>query len=439
MGRINPENEASFNKYSATIERVYENYSKNSQIGVHSTKTSIALKSKSTPFRSFGYQPREEFESSVSTSWLSEWVAGNIQINFVDNPSNGNDFHMDGSYFGIAIGNWIAAIDQVDRWWGPGWDGSLILSNNARPVPAVSLTRISPNPFKNKYLNWIGPWTLNTFMGQLDNNEGEREGTDALLFGIRVETSPFNWQWLDIGLSRTAQWAGKGRPHSLETFRMLLFGEDNRVPGTNVTKETEPGNQLAGIDYRAKLGNWNIAQYAQLIGEDEEGFLPDANMLMGGIETWGTIESLNSTWRAYFEWADTRAGYLNAEKRPNNAYNIAYQHSIYREGYRRYDQSIGHSIDGDSIMRSIGYFLTTANGNLFGIKYRNYSINRDGSGSHSVSSDALEGDSLEFFGEFKLNNTTYLKFGLNYSNELNLRTDVSNSDIGSFLSYNKAL
>ena len=29
-------------------------------------------------------------------------------------------------------------LSVTDRWWGPGWDGSLILSNNARPIPAIT-------------------------------------------------------------------------------------------------------------------------------------------------------------------------------------------------------------------------------------------------------------------------------------------------------------
>lgn len=438
MGRLTID-DYSLLPFEEIVNRLQKAYRAKSELGVQTAQISIAARTKSTPFRSFGYQPREEFESSVSTSWLSKWTSGNIQLNVINDSSDGDDFTLDGSSFGVALGNWVVALEQVDRWWGPGWDGSLILSNNARPIPSVSFTRITPDAFENKYLNWIGPWTFNTFLGQLDNDEGERVGSDALLYGVRIETSPFHWNWLDIGLSRTAQWAGEGRPDSLSTFIMLLRGQDNRVPGTNVTEETEPGNQLATIDYRASFSNWNIAQYAQLAGEDEEGFLPDANMVMAGVETWGRIEGLDATWRAYFEWADTRAAYFNAEVRPNGAYNIAYNHFIYQEGYRRRGRAIGHAIDGDSIMRSVGFLLATANGNLFGAKFRNYDINRDGAGKHSVSFDALEGESVEFFAELKLSDYAYIKFGINYLDERNRKTSTSNSDIGGYLSINRSL
>ena len=42
-------------------------------------------------------------------------------------------FALDGSYIAARLGNWSASFGQVERWWGPGWDGSLILSTNARP------------------------------------------------------------------------------------------------------------------------------------------------------------------------------------------------------------------------------------------------------------------------------------------------------------------
>ncbi len=424
--------------------RLNDRYDRESELGFRPAEVSIAFATDRLPFRSFGYQPREEFETNVSTSWLSEWTAGNLQLSFVDNPSDGDEFRLDGSYISLALGNWVAAIDQVERWWGPGWDGSLLLSNNARPVPAISLTRISPDAFENRFLKWIGPWTFTTFMGQLDNDEGTRPGSDALLFGMRIDFSPFGWDWLDIGLNRTAQWSGDGRPGDLDTFWRLLKGEDNRVAG--VTFENEPGNQLAGVDYRLKLKDWKIAQYGQVVGEDEETYLPDANMLLFGIERWGELRDLNATWRIYYEWADTRAGHLLAEPDSplrQNTFNIAYNHGIYREGYRYKSRSIGHAMDGDGLMRSLGGFIARDNGDLWGMKLRDYAINRDGAGPNSVSIDPLDGTSIEFFGEFEFpiyeSSELRLRIGIHYIDEKNVRTGISDDDIGGSISISKQL
>lgn len=422
-------------------ERIKELYNFESELGFRPTEASLSIASDTLPFRSFGSQPRGQFEASLSQSWLSEWFAGNISLTYADDPLDGDDLRLDGSYLAVALGNWSFGIDQVDRWWGPGWDGSLILSNNARPVPALSLTRISPEPYQSKWLNWIGPWTFNTFMGQLDNDEGDRPGSDARLFGMRIDFSPFGWDNLDIGLSRTAQWAGDGRPGGLDTFRMLLLGEDNRVNG--VTAENEPGNQLAGIDYRIRIPGYNIAHYFQIVGEDEETFLPDANMIMGGLETWGELSESGATWRSYFEWADTRAGYVRRDPRPNRDFNTAYNHGIYRSGYRRKGQAFGHAMDGDGVMRSIGGFIVQENGNLWGAKYRNYSLNRDGRGPHSITIDPVEGQSFEVFFELKMENSKLknwtgrnldLRGGIHLIDEENQVTGESDSDFGGHLS-----
>jgi len=422
---------------SHRLEAIYE---RESGLGYRPAEASLSFASDTLPFRSFGSQPREQFEASISQAWLSEWFAGNLALTYADNPLDGDEFRLDGSYLAVALGNWSFGLDQVDRWWGPGWDGSLILSNSARPVPALSLTRISPETFEHKWLKWIGPWTFNTFMGQLDNNEGDRPGSDARLFGMRIDFSPFGWKNLDIGLSRTAQWAGEGRPSGLDTFWKLIIGEDNIVTGTNTTAENEPGNQLAGVDYRWKIPNLNIAQYAQLIGEDEETYLPDANMLLAGIETWGEPDSKNATWRAYFEWADTRAGYLRRDPTPWRDFNTAYNHGIYRTGYRRKARAIGHAIDGDGVMRSIGGFIVQENGNLWGAKYRNYSLNRDGRGPHSITIDPVEGQSFELFAELDLSNfeifkslNLQLQGGTHWIDEENQLTGQSTSDFGGYM------
>ncbi len=433
--------------------RFQDIYDDENDIEIRPAIVSISGGSDRLPFRSFGSQPREEFESSLSASWLGDWVAGNLSLTYAHDASDGDDFRLDGSYIGIAAGNWVAAVDQVERWWGPGWDGSLILSNSARPVPALSLTRISPDPFDWKLLKWIGPWTFTTFMGQLDNVEpirenGIRVGSDARLFGMRIDFSPFGWDWIDIGLNRSAQWAGEGRPGSLSTFGKLLLGEDNSVPGSETDRSNEPGNQLAGVDYRWSIEEWGFSHYGQLAGEDEETFLPDANMLLFGIEKWGDLKNLNSTYRIYYEWADTRAGHLVADPRRNRAFNVAYNHGIYHSGYRSKGKAIGHAMDGDSLMRSIGAFVVNENGNLLGAKTRNYSINRDGGGRHSITTDAIDGWSFEVFGEITLesglfeaweNQDVQLNFGIHYIDESNRRTGDSDSDVGGYLGLTKRL
>ena len=414
--------------YAQVLGRLQKMHRRAQDMGLGKGELSVAFAGDRLPFWSFGDQPRGEMEVNLSESFLNEWVSAKLDVSYVDDPFDDDELRLDGSFLSSALGNWIFAVDKVDRWWGPGWDGSLILSNNARPVPALSLTRITPEAFENRWLSWIGPWTFTTFMGQLDNDEGLKTvavvdadgnpvldeaqnptfmdvpipGSDALLFGMRIDFSPF--EWFDIGLSRTAQWAGDGRPSDLGTFKKLLLGEDNRV--NDVTYANEPGNQLAGVDWRVNVPGIDFAYYGQIVGEDEETYLPDANMLLFGAETWGALESIDATWRVYYEWADTRAGHLladpDSDQRQNRVYNVAYNHGIYSEGYRYRGRAIGHAMDGDGLMRSLGVFVVRDNGDLFVLKFRSYDINRYGAGPNSVSIDPISGTSVEFSGETAL-------------------------------------
>ena len=190
-----------------------------------------------------------------------------------------------------------------------------------RPVLLYSANLSTP--FRTKWLNWMGPWTLTSFMSVLDD---DRVVNDALLFGLRGSIRPLTG--LEIGLSRSAQWCGDSRPCDLSTFGDLLVGNDNR--GVNVTAEDEPGNQLGGIDIRWSLPKQiPLAVYMQWIGEDGRGSAGSIGSWMRqvGIENWGTIGGLSH--RSHIEISDTmckEGGFGFSGDKPD----CAYEHGIYQ-------------------------------------------------------------------------------------------------------------
>ncbi|MCG8369868.1 MAG: capsule assembly Wzi family protein, partial [Proteobacteria bacterium] len=224
------------------------------------------------------------------------------------------------------------------------------------------------------------PWTLASFMSRLDD---DRVVNDALLFGVRGTFRPPR-TGLEIGISRTAQWCGDDRPCSAETFADLLLGRDNR--GVNVDPQDEPGNQLAGFDIRWRLPKkLPVALYMQWIGEDGR-----ASGLIGnwvrqlGIEHWGSLGG--QAFRAHVEVSDTQArqgGFGLSDPRVNYTYN----HYIYRTGYRYEQRSLGHGMDGDGLMYSLGSTLVGENGSTWDISLRSIEINRTGTPDprHSLS------------------------------------------------------
>ena len=267
----------------------------------HDLGLQVSAAARPTTLRTFEDTPREEGEL---TGWIAGTVGdrwgGRFELTGAVDPDDDEAVRLDGSYFAGQFGNWIVTAGAQDRWWGSGWEGSLILSNNARPVPALSLDRAVSKPFETKWLSWIGPWRLTTFMGYMDGDRGDYD--HPLLFGMRVSARPLDG--LEISLERTAQWCGEGRSCDLGDFWNLWSGNDNA--GENVDPEDEPGNQLAGWDIRwaSPIGDWPYALYFQHTGETIDNQIPRPyrSLELAGAEVWGE-DGGGASWRVALEWA----------------------------------------------------------------------------------------------------------------------------------------
>jgi len=337
-----------------------------------------------TQLRGFADTPREEGELAVRASWLSDHFALNLQGSVVANPEDGKQWRADGSYLGVNVGNFMISAGLMERWWGPGWDGSLILSTNARPIPTLTLERNYTDAFKTRWLSWIGPWRASIALGQA-------EGHDVAVPDVRILEARVNFKpqpWLEFGLTRTAQFCGGDRPCDWDTFTDMLFGRDNVGEGDDPLQE--PGNQMAGYDMRVR-SPWKalpMAFYTQWIGEDEAGGLPSKFIGQFGLEYWGA-----SPWGGYrirSEYADT-ACVFNQDAE----FNCAYRHGIYPQGYAYRGRIVGHSLDNDSRMFSIAGLLTRDNGDVLSLEFRRAKINRDGTGTHAISDVPLDVDNVE--------------------------------------------
>ncbi len=284
---------------------------------------------------------------------------------------------LDGSYIAACLGNWSASFGQQERWWGPGWDGSLILSTNARPIPAISIDRRIPEPFKTKWLSWVGPWSLHSFIGRM---EEERTVPNPYLWGTRGEVRPTILSGLEIGFFRMIQLGGKGRPEGFATWADAFLSQDNTGANTGKDPAKEPGNQLAGIDIRLQPFDSPFALYGQVVGEDEDKFLPNCLMFQYGIEAWKSLK--NSTLRVFAEYADLTSYWWTNDPRTRN---LSYGHHIYNDGYRYRGRPIGHWSDTDSQILSIGGLLQRKDGIGWGATLRTGDLNVDGGGLSSVS------------------------------------------------------
>jgi hypothetical protein len=294
---------------------------------------------------------------------LSAWA--------VADPDDGDEFRLDGSHASVQLGNWLLSANTLDRWWGPAHESSLILSSNARPMPTLMVERAAAKAFETPWLSWLGPWRLNFGVSQMEH---ERLDVDAPLFmAMRVVVMPF--KDIEIGLSRTAQFCGEGRPCNLTTLKDMIVGNDN--PGFDATPESEPGNQMGGFDLRwnSPIGNWPYAIYSQFIGEDESGYTPAKFLAQFGLEVWKPLAG-GGLVQGFAEYADTSCSAVSGK---GPYFDCAYVQGLFNvEGYRYKGRVIGHTTEQDSRSGAIGATYTAPDGSLWSATLRGAKFNRDG-------------------------------------------------------------
>jgi hypothetical protein len=388
LGQLSPAEVAAFGRLTARLRREREE-------GLH-VALATSVGGEGIALRSFQDTPREQLELGVGVDWLGKRFAFRGRAQYVYDAEDDREFRLDDSYAAMALGNWMFSVAASDRWWGPSWQGSLFLSNNARPIPAITIDRNLTSPFESKWLSWIGRWDLVALFGFL---ESERAVPDAQFFGLRVTFKPA--RWLEVGLSRTATWCGEDRPCGLDTFGDLLLGRDNA--GDNVAAEDEPGNQIAGYDIRLTGAGFGlpVAIYAQRAGEDEQNFRPALFMTQIGLEYWGGLPN-GIGYRTYVEVSDTLCGgNITGPGEPN----VCYNHPIYRTGMRFRGRAIGFSADNDAEVVTVGGVMALNDSSwLFSITAGE--LNREGSPDPANTVTAVPAD--------------YLGLNLNYQRPLPL-------------------
>jgi hypothetical protein len=341
------------------------------------------LRDYDTPAREYGDLSAEVVDYGYR--WATE-----LNFTYAVNPRDGQPFRLDGSNLSVRFGNWLLSLNTLDKWWGPSYASSLILSNNARPMPAIELDRATSAPLDVPILRWLGPWRVVTYFATQEEHRPDID--NSLFFGQRLSWRPL--RFLEIGLSRTTQWCGHfaNLPEAESTLgplaaertcngtmlKNVLIGNDTTQYAGNATK---PGHAQAG--YEARLNSpWSfvpLALYVQQIGNDEINRLPARLMKQQGIESWLDLAN-GDTIKGFAEYTDSTCG---AERNPPEfyigAYPCAYANAVFFAGYRYRGLNIADPADADSILRTVGLRWDRAAGDEWQLKVQSGHFNRSDS------------------------------------------------------------
>jgi hypothetical protein len=363
----------------------------------------ISASSSRALFRDFSSNHREKGEIHKTFDWDGKDFAVKLQSNITTDPGDDTyEAQLDGSYIAGTLGEWVLGVGAIDRWWGPGTQSNLILTNNARPVPALIFQTKQAQYFDTAWLSWLGNWHFVSFLGQMESN---RVIPEAKLTGMRLTFKPLSN--LEIGLSRTMQWGGEGREENFSSFWKSVTSQ-----GENTSEQS--GNQIAGYDARL---NFNLTEslpsaiYAQYIGEDEAGYLPAKFIVQVGGESAYALSSGDSL-KGFAEYTNTTSDALGAE-----ISNVAYEHSVFQTGYRYRGRVMAATFDNDSTVYTLGGAYQQSEGQLSKLTFNYMQLNDDGAArgnTVSIGAQALyyiEAHHQRFFLGGKL------KLGISYQSE----------------------
>jgi|GEM_PF-6525017 len=322
------------------------------------------------PFRTFQYEPYAKLASGVSSGYQMKHFAESINVSYyhAPNQSYSDDVHLDNSYAYLLSENWAFGVDQFNRWWGPGYSGSMILSQNAEPFPTIDFQRIKAKAFQTKWLHWIGPWTLASYLSEDGPSfYSYPSGVDNILFWYTsVSFKPL--QSLQFDISRSTHFAGKQRPVTGNMLLHILSFQNaysSDIPGQDV-----PGSDEWDIGLRWGLQNTfhiPVDLYMQTLFSGIYGWvplpIPDCTTFLLGASVVTQLSA--STLRTYFEYenniewpfyfwgrqkADPTGGVIP------NPYGGPYP-------YTYYNRLLGSPLGSEGIGYTLGMILNESNGN----------------------------------------------------------------------------
>ncbi|THB73738.1 MAG: capsule assembly Wzi family protein [Gammaproteobacteria bacterium] len=289
----------------------------------------------------FGNNYREGIQFIGSNDWLGKRFALNIQAATVADADDDKHLRYDGSYAAVVVDNWILSIGAEERWWGPGWSDSLLVGQNSRPIPAISIRRNQAWTPEHRLLSWIGSWHFDSFVGRLESG---RVVANPLLLGMRFSFRPL--QKLEVSLSRLSMFGGDENPTDMSAFFSALRGDDE------ISGQKGAVLSLSGIDLRYVI-NPNLALYGQAV--TTRGAQGDGDLALLGVDY--SLISIKSGAKGYFELMDADisgngiSSYIGAK----------YQNGLYYKG-----RPIGATVFGRSAtMGTIMPFSNNATINVF--------------------------------------------------------------------------
>lgn len=295
--------------------------------------------------------------------------------------SAGSEVHIERAYILADAWNFQLEAGRDSMWWGAGYNGGLLMTNNAAPLDMIKLTAARPFtlPWIFGHIGLIKPTVFIARLGE------QRRWPRANLLGMRIDIKPS--PHFQLGFNRTFVFGGQGKrsPTLREWFRVFVASDSAEHAESPIN-----GDQLASIDasfvysfYSPWMPFSGVKLYTEWGAEDSGGKarLPTGRANIYGMYLTGPLWISNADLRV--EWANTGR---------NERYGpLWYEHAIYSTGYRHDGRIIGHHAGGDARDLFARLQYQTPGGLTLGVEYEHMDT-----GLHSASKTLREWYEADF-------------------------------------------
>jgi hypothetical protein len=240
-----------------------------------------------------------------------------------DEDGSRTDVRLHKGYAKLTIFNVELQAGRDSLWWGPGYHGALLMSNNAHPFDMIKLS--NPEPILLPWLfSYLGPVQFNLIFSQLNDERKGQELANPFLYGMRLGLKPH--PYLELGASHLVLFGGPGRRNlSLSEINQILFGNTDR------DRQKTESNQEFAVDMALTLPRLKkyifVADGIKLYGEigaEDNGYPPTSRAWLAGLAIFKPFGLDKAALRG--EYATTVLG-------PYNSPDSWYRHGAYPMRY----------------------------------------------------------------------------------------------------------
>jgi membrane-associated phospholipid phosphatase len=176
---------------------------------------------------------------------------------------------------GFNLRNWQILLGKQSIDWSIMGNDSLLLSDNAEPIPMLRIDRIVPARLPG-LLSYLGPVRTEFFVGRLN---GQTFIEHPFIYGQKISVKPN--PYLEIGYSRDTMLGGQATAESnqlgisIDAFNSRNFFES--LVGAQILKNgvvSSPGNSQDELDFSLRIPRLTngFVLYSELYQEDEPIF-----------------------------------------------------------------------------------------------------------------------------------------------------------------------